>query len=76
MARDKGGILEVGATVISYTPGVAARVAAAPAVQPVAPADPAASVEVALRRLAKMRDEGLVDDGEYAAKKAELLSRL
>jgi hypothetical protein len=79
LARGKGALREIGATVISYTPLAASaspsiRTVASPRLAP--PVDSGAAVEDALRRLVKLHDEGLVDDEEYAAKKADLLSRL
>jgi hypothetical protein len=51
-----------------------------PAAQPVAPAGSAAPGVVdpidQLRRLGELRDAGIVTEAEFAAKKAEILSRL
>jgi hypothetical protein len=41
-----------------------------------APSAPAEDVDAALRRLAKMRDDGLVTDEEYEEKRQKLVSRL
>jgi membrane protein YdbS with pleckstrin-like domain len=51
-----------------------AMVQPAPAV--VAPSPPAATVPDQIEQLAKLRDQGLITDAEYEAKKAELLGRM
>jgi membrane protease subunit (stomatin/prohibitin family) len=48
--------------------------AAAPAAAPAAPAQP--SLQDRLKKLKMLKDEGLIDDQEYAAKRAELLKDL
>jgi membrane protein YdbS with pleckstrin-like domain len=51
-----------------------AMVQPAPAVA--APSPPAATVPDQIEQLAKLRDQGLITDAEYEAKKAELLGRM
>jgi membrane protease subunit (stomatin/prohibitin family) len=54
----------------------AAEAPAAPAQQaaPAAPAQP--SLQDRLKKLKMLKDEGLIDDQEYAAKRAEILKDL
>lgn len=47
-----------------------------PAHAPASPAAPQADVMGQLRQLGELRDAGILTDAEFAAKKAELLSRL
>ena len=51
-------------------------VAAAPPVSPPAPSTPGSgTLQMKIRELAQLRDDGLLTDAEFEAKKAELLSR-
>lgn len=52
---------------------VAAQAAAAPPPPPAAPAAPAVDVVAELQKLAALKEQGLIDDAEFAAAKARLL---
>jgi len=52
---------------------VAAQAAAAPPPPAAAPAAPAVDVVAELQKLAALKEQGLIDDAEFAAAKARLL---
>ena len=54
-------------------PGAAPGMAPAPAPAPAAPAAPALDLADQLRKLASLRDEGILSEEEFAAQKAKLL---
>ena len=69
-----------GAVDASASPAASPAVAAAPAATPSAP-DPAAvagtaDAAAAIRQLGELRDQGLISDEEFEAKKRELLARI
>jgi hypothetical protein len=77
------GMVDVASLPIVSVDGVASRQPApvvppapAPVAAPVAAPGNTADIFAAIEKLAELRDKGILDAGEFAAKKAELLSRL
>jgi uncharacterized membrane protein YdbT with pleckstrin-like domain len=64
------------ATPVAATPAAAPAGAAQPAAPPPAPTQTADDASATLARLAEMRDQGLITEADFEAKKADILGRM
>jgi uncharacterized membrane protein YdbT with pleckstrin-like domain len=64
------------ATPVAATPAAAPAGAAQPAAPPPAPPQTADDASATLARLAEMRDQGLITEADFEAKKADILGRM
>ena len=71
-----GAVMTLRATAFEYGPNHDLRKQGAPATGPQPASEPAMTVEQRLKRIEKLRDDGVITPQEYAAKRTDILKEL